>query len=77
MPHKKSEIKGNLPELHRVIMNFKGWLRALHHHVGDLDDYINEYTYRSNRCFMKVNILDNIMNRIIKTSPHTYKMIIC
>ena len=43
MTHIKSGKKGeNFPELHRVIMNFKGWLRGMHHHVGDLQDYINE-----------------------------------
>ena len=48
MTHKKSGKKGeNFPELHRVIMNFKSWLRGIHHHVGDLQDYINEYTYLS------------------------------
>ncbi len=78
MIHKKSGKKGeNFPELHRVIMNFKGWLRGLHHHVGDLQDYINEYTYRFNRSFMKGNIFDNLMNRMINTPPHTYKTIIC
>ena len=78
MIHKKSGKKGeNFPELHRVIMNFKGWLRGLHHHVGDLQDYINEYTYRFNRSFMKGNIFDNLMNRMINTLPHTYKTIIC
>ena len=78
MIHKKSGKKGeNFPELHRVIMNFKGWLRGLHHHVGDLQDYINEYTYRFNRSFMKGNIFNNLMNRMINTPPHTYKTIIC
>lgn len=26
----------NFLELHAVIMNFKGWLRAMHHHLGDI-----------------------------------------
>lgn len=78
MKHIKSGKKGeNFPEMHRIIMNFKGWLRGLHHHVHDLQDYINEYTYRFNRSFMKGNIFDNLMNRMINTTPHTYKMIIC
>ncbi len=43
--HIKSGEKGeNFPELHRVIMNFKGWLRGLHHHFGDLQEYINSST---------------------------------
>lgn len=78
MSHKKSGKKGeNFPELHRIIMNFKSWLRELHYHVGDLQDYINEYTYRFNRNFMKGNIFDNLMNRMLQTPPHTYKTIIC
>jgi hypothetical protein len=77
MTHIKSGKKGeSFPEFHRVIMNFKGWLRGLHHHVKNLQDYINEYTYRYNRSFMKGNIIDNLMNRMVNTPPHSYKMII-
>ena len=77
MNHIKSGKKGeNFPELHRVIMNFKSWLRGLHHHVGHLQDYINEYTYRFNRSFMKGNIFDNLMKRMVNTNPHFYKTII-
>lgn len=77
MTQKKSGKKGeNFPELHRVIMNFKGWLRGMHHHVGDLQEYINEYTYRFNRSFMKGNIFDNLINRMVITDPKTYKTII-
>lgn len=38
----------NFPELHRIIMNFKGWLRGMHHQVEHLQPYINEYCYRFN-----------------------------
>lgn len=55
----------NFPELHRVIMNLKAWLRGTHHHVKDLQDYLDEYCYRFNRSFMKANIFDNLMNRMI------------
>jgi transposase-like protein len=77
MTHIKSGKKGeNFPELHRVIMNFKSWLRGMHHHVGDLQDYINEYTYRFNRSFMKGNIFDNLLYRMVEMKPCTYKTII-
>src|SRR5699024_9762442 len=33
----------NFPEMHRAIMNLKGWLRGVHHHVWDLQDYLDEY----------------------------------
>ena len=47
-------------------MNFKGWLRGMHHYVGDLQDYINEYTYRFNRSFMKGNIAVNVYSEKAK-----------
>lgn len=77
MTHIKSGKKGeSFPELHRVIMNFKSWLRGLHHHVDDLQQYINEYTYRFNRSFMKGNIFDNLLGKMIGTPPCYYKTII-
>lgn len=59
----------NFPDLHRVIMNLKAWLRGVHHHVEDLQDYLNEYCYRFNRSFMKENIFDNLMNRMVQAEP--------
>lgn len=77
MKRVKSGKKGaNFPELHRVIMTFKSWLRGMHHYVGDLQEYINEYTYRFNRSFMKGNIFDNLLNRMIAHKPAPYEMII-
>lgn len=67
---------GNFPDLHRVIMGFKGWLRGIHHHATHLQAYINEYTYRFNRNFMKANIFDNLLNRMMLAEPYPYKMII-
>ena len=60
---------GNFPELHRTIMNLKGWLRGMHHHVWDLQDYLDEYCYRFNRSFMKEGIFDNLMVRMVNTPP--------
>ena len=59
----------NFPEMHRAIMNLKGWLRGMHHHVWDLQDYLDEYCYRFNRNFMKEGIFDNLMTRMIKAKP--------
>lgn len=59
----------NFPELHRVIMNLKGWLRGMHHHVWDLQDYLDEYCYRFNRSFMKEGIFDNLMLRMVNAPP--------
>lgn len=75
--HIKSGKKGeNFRELHRVIMLFKSWLRGVHHHVHDLQEYINEYTYRFNRSFMKENIFDNLLLRMVKAPPAPYKLLI-
>jgi hypothetical protein len=66
----------NFPDLHRVIMGFKGWLRGMHHHANHLQAYINEYTYRFNRNFMKANIFENLLNKMMNAKPCPYKMII-
>ena len=77
LTHIKSGKKGeNFSEIHRVIMNFKSWLRGVHHHVDDLQEYINEYTYRFNRSFMKENIFENLITRMVKAKPCPYKAII-
>jgi predicted RNA-binding Zn-ribbon protein involved in translation (DUF1610 family) len=67
---------GNFPELHRVIMGFKGWLRGMHHSTRHLQAYIDEYTYRFNRNYMKENIFDNLMSRMMNAPPAPYKIII-
>lgn len=59
----------NFPELHRAVMNLKGWLRGVHHHVNDLQDYLNEYCYRFNRSFMKEGIFDNLMLKMVRAEP--------
>lgn len=59
----------NFPELHRAVMMLKGWLRGMHHHVDDLQAYLDEYCYRFNRSFMKEGIFDNLMMRMIKADP--------
>lgn len=66
----------NFPDMHRAIMGFKGWLRGIHHHAEHLQAYIDEYTYRFNRNFMKEKIFDNLMTRMVKAQPCPYKTII-
>jgi hypothetical protein len=56
-------------------MGFKGWLRGMPHHVDHLQSYINEYTYRFNRNFMKTVIFENIINTMMNCKPHLYKLI--
>jgi hypothetical protein len=65
---------GNFPDLHRVIMGFKGWLRGMHHQVENLQGYIDEYCYRFNRSNMKEGIFDNLLARMVKADPLPYKI---
>lgn len=70
----KSGKKGeNFPDLHRIIMGFKGWLRGMHHNVNYLQRYIDEYCYRFNRCHMKETIFDNLLLRMVKSAPFPQK----
>jgi len=59
----------NFPDMHRAIMMFKAWLRGIHHSVRDLQAYLDEYTYRFNRSFMKQGIFENLINRMIDNKP--------
>lgn len=69
----KSAMGQNFDPLHRFIMNFKAWLRGTHHAVNDIQPYINEYTYRFNRHFMKEGIFENLLTRMVKAKPIQYK----
>jgi len=71
----KSGRKGeNFPDLHRIIMGFKGWLRGMHHNVNYLQRYIDEYCYRFNRCYMKETIFENLLLRMVKAEPFPQKL---
>jgi transcription initiation factor IIE alpha subunit len=62
----------NFPELHRTIMGFKSWLRGMHHSVEHLQAYIDEYSYRFNRSFMKIGIFENLLRRAVVAKPINY-----
>ena len=57
---------GNFPDMHRVIMMFKAWLRGTHHSVVHLQGYLDEYCYRFNRHLMKGKIFDNLLTRMVE-----------
>lgn len=59
----------NFPDMHRAIMMFKAWLRGIHHSVRDLQAYLDEYTYRFNRNWMKAGIFDNLINKMVHAKP--------
>lgn len=74
----KSEKKGkNFPEIHRIIMGIKAWLRGVHGRVEYLQRYLDEYCYRFNRHLMKGAIFDNLMKKLVGHPPVLYNTIIC
>jgi len=69
----KSENGENFPQLHRCIMMLKAWLRGTHHSVQYLQEYLDEYSYRFNRHFMKKEIFENLVTRMVLAEPLPYK----
>jgi predicted RNA-binding Zn-ribbon protein involved in translation (DUF1610 family) len=65
----------NFPEMHRVIMGFKGWLRGTHGHAEHLQAYVDEYCYRFNRASMKQGIFENLLSKMMLAKPITHKYI--
>ena len=59
----------NFPDMHRIIMMFKAWLRGIHHSVKHLQSYLDEYCYRFNRHLMKSKIFDNLLSRVVAHDP--------
>jgi hypothetical protein len=77
LTQEKSGEKGrNFTTVHRVIMNFKSWLRGIHGHAQHLQYYLNEYCYRFNRHYMKSEIFDNLLRRMVRHKPLTIQQII-
>ena len=58
-----SDNGSNFRELHIQIMNFKGWLRGIHHHCTKthMQGYLDEYCFRYNRR----NHLDTIFHKLL------------
>lgn len=65
----KSNNGKNYLELHRCIMMLKAWIRGTHHSVKNLQPYLDEYTYRFNRHFMKTGLFENLVNRMMRSEP--------
>lgn len=59
----------NFPDIQRVIMMLKAWLRGIHHSVHHLQSYLDEYCYRFNRHFMKGEIFNNLINKMVTHHP--------
>ena len=61
----------NHPDMHIHIMNFKGWLRGIHHHCSKerLQGYLDEYHFRYNRRNNMDTIFDILIKRMVEYEP--------
>jgi ISXO2-like transposase domain len=66
-----SEAGVNFNHIHTLIMNFKSWLRGVHHHctTGKFQDYLNEFCFKFNRRQYLSSIFDKLISRIAQAEP--------
>jgi transposase-like protein len=74
----KSNNGKNFKLLHYHIMNLKGWIRGIHHHVSKkhMQAYMDEAHYRFNRRNSKKDISNYTLNRMVNQPWLSYKMVI-
>lgn len=67
----KSEPTVNFKLTHRFIQGMKSWIRGVYHHISDkfTQSYMDEYCYRFNRHGSKVNIFDNLVQKMMVAKP--------
>ena len=72
---RKSNAGKGFPAIHQQIMNFKGWLRGIHHQCSEkhYQNYLDEYCFRTNRRNTEKFIFRNIMQRIVSIKTKTFK----
>ncbi|MDA3904623.1 MAG: IS1595 family transposase [Bacteroidales bacterium] len=63
----------NFRELHIQIMNFKGWLRGIHHHCSKkhMQGYLDEYCYRFNRRNYLPTIFHKTIERLVQDNKNS------
>lgn len=71
----KSNGGKNYEKLHYIIMNFKSWLRGIHHHCSEvhIQGYLNEFCYRMNRRIHLKTAFHKLIDRMVKTKPFMIK----
>ena len=64
----------SMVKLHNQILNFKLWLRGIHHKCTEnyLQTYLDEHCYRFNRRNKRHLLFDNIVFRFMAAKPKTY-----
>ena len=67
-----------LEELHKQIMQFKIWMRGIHHKCSSehLHAYLDEYVYRFNKRNARKWIFNDLINKLMNDIPYTYSTII-
>jgi hypothetical protein len=72
-----SDKDANFPEVHIQIRNLKNWLRGVHSYCdwGNVQDYLDEYFYRFNRCGHRISIIDRLFERLLASKSPTFKEI--
>ena len=70
----KSKMGKGLEELHKQIMQFKNWLRGIHHKCSPqhLHAYLDEYVYRFNRRNARKWIFNDLIQKLMHQVPHPY-----
>jgi transposase-like protein len=66
-----------LEELHKQIMQFKNWLRGIHHKCSDqhLHAYLDEYVYRFNKRNARRWIFNDVVAKLMNQIPHPYQVL--
>ena len=72
-----SKMGQSLEELHKQIMQFKNWLRGIHHKCSKqhLFAYADEYVFRFNRRNNRKMIFHKLINRMMNQIPHPYPVL--
>ena len=66
-----------LEELHKQIMQFKNWLRGIHHKCSaqHLHAYLDEYVYRFNKRNARKWIFNDVIEKLMHQVPHPYPVL--
>ena len=75
----KSNNGRNFIALHTMIHQIKSWIRTTYSWVSDfnINRYLDEFCYRLNRSRSKVNIFNNLIERMVMSDKIYHNKIIC
>ena len=73
----KSRYGKGLEELHTQIMQFKNWLRGIHHKCSEqhLHAYLDEYVYRFNKRNARKWIFNDVIEKLMHQIPQPYSIL--